>query len=87
MKAAVLRKPGTPLAVEEVELEQPRVGEVLVRVQASGVCHSDLHYMTGDLSAPLPVVPGREGVGIVEQVGSNESFEAMKSGSTGRSII
>ncbi|MDQ1513274.1 MAG: alcohol dehydrogenase, partial [Microbacteriaceae bacterium] len=51
MRAAVLRETGRPLAVEDVELDAPQAGEVLVRIEAAGVCHSDLHYMTGDLAA------------------------------------
>jgi Zn-dependent alcohol dehydrogenase len=69
VKAAVLRETGAPLSVEDVELEAPRAGEVLVRIEAAGVCHSDLHYMTGDLPAKLPIVVGHEGAGIVEALG------------------
>ena len=61
MLAAVLHEPGTPLALEDLELEPPRAGELQVRVEAAGVCHSDHHYMTGDLRVPLPVVVGHEG--------------------------
>ena len=69
MKAAVLREIGAPLRLEDVELDEPKPGEVLVRIEAAGVCHSDLHYMTGDLQARLPLVVGHEGAGIVEAVG------------------
>ena len=69
MRAAVLRAVGEPLSVEDVELDAPGPGEVLVRIEAAGVCHSDLHYMTGDLAARLPVVVGHEGAGIVEALG------------------
>jgi Zn-dependent alcohol dehydrogenase len=69
MRAAVLRQIGVPLRLEDVELDQPRAGEVQVRIEAAGVCHSDLHYMTGDLHAKLPLVVGHEGAGIVEAVG------------------
>jgi Zn-dependent alcohol dehydrogenase len=69
MRAAVLRETGSPLSLEEVQLDEPRAGEVLVRIEAAGVCHSDLHYMTGDLAAKLPLVVGHEGAGIVEAVG------------------
>lgn len=69
MRAAVLRAVGQPMVVEDVDLEAPRAGEVRVRVLAAGVCHSDLHYMTGDLSCRLPVVLGHEGAGRVEEVG------------------
>ena len=61
MRAAVLHAPGEPLRLEEVRLAGPRQGELLVRVQAAGVCHSDLHYMTGDLTCRLPAVPRARG--------------------------
>ncbi len=69
MRAAVLRQTGAPLQLEDVELDEPMAGEVLVRIEAAGVCHSDLHYMLGDLPAKLPIVVGHEGAGIVEAVG------------------
>ncbi len=69
MRAAVLSEPGQPLQVEDLSLAEPRTGEVRVRVEAAGVCHTDLHYMNGDLVCSLPVVPGHEGAGIVEEVG------------------
>jgi Zn-dependent alcohol dehydrogenase len=69
MRAAVLHQPGEPLRIEELELDDPRAGEVRVRVAAAGVCHSDHHYMTGDLPCKLPIVVGHEGAGVVEQVG------------------
>ena len=70
VRAAVLHEVGAPLRVEDLELEPPRAGEVQVRVDAAGVCHSDHHYMTGDLRCPLPVVVGHEGAGEVEAVGA-----------------
>ncbi len=69
MKAAILYEAKTPLKVEDVELEAPQRGEVLVRIAAAGVCHSDYHYMVGALSTPLPAVLGHEGAGVVEGVG------------------
>jgi Zn-dependent alcohol dehydrogenase len=69
MKAAVLREAGQRMTIEDVDLDAPRAGEVEVRVQAAGVCHSDLHYMTGDLPTRLPIVLGHEGAGVVERVG------------------
>lgn len=69
MRAVVLLEPGTPPAIEEVELAAPRRGELVVRIEAAGVCHSDYHYMTGELVAPLPLVLGHEGCGVVEQIG------------------
>lgn len=69
--AALLLEPGTPLVVEEIELDEPREHEVLVRVAAAGVCHSDLHLADGVLGdGRWPIVLGHEGAGIVERVGS-----------------
>lgn len=73
MRAVVLRAPGRAPEVEEVELAAPGPGELLVRIEAAGVCHSDYHYMTGDLAAPLPLVLGHEGAGIVEEAGPGVS--------------
>jgi propanol-preferring alcohol dehydrogenase len=71
MKAAVVRKFGEPLAVEEVETPRPQAGEILVKVAASGVCHTDLHAAHGDwpVKPNLPFIPGHEGVGHVAAVG------------------
>jgi aryl-alcohol dehydrogenase len=68
--AAVARQQGEPLSVEDVELETPREHEILVRVVATGVCHTDLVVLAGHLPTPFPVVLGHEGAGVVEQVGS-----------------
>lgn len=69
IKAAVFHQPHTPFQIETVDLEPPRAGEVLVKVAAVGVCHSDWHLMTGATRHATPVVPGHEGAGIVEAVG------------------
>jgi S-(hydroxymethyl)glutathione dehydrogenase / alcohol dehydrogenase len=69
MRAAVLYEFNAPLVVEELELDPPKAGEVLVRLAASGVCHSDLHVVQGIHPTELPVVLGHEGAGIVEEVG------------------
>jgi len=69
IRAAVLREFGQPLVVEELELDPPKAGEVLVRMAASGVCHSDLHVAQGIHPTSLPVVLGHEGAGVVEEVG------------------
>ncbi len=69
MKAAVLYEAGKPMKVEQVELDPPKDHEVLVRVQAAGICRSDLHFMRGEAIIPLPAVLGHEGAGLVEQVG------------------
>jgi len=69
VRAAILEAPATDLVVEHIECQQPQAGEVLVRIAASGVCHSDLHVLHGTQSSPLPVVLGHEGAGVVEAVG------------------
>ena len=70
MRAAVLEQFGQPLAVQEVELAEPNAGEVLVRLHACGVCHTDLYTASGaDPSGYTPTVLGHEGAGVVERVG------------------
>src|SRR5213083_2251714 len=70
MRAAVLEEFGEPLSVQEVELAEPRAGEVLVRLVACGVCHTDLYTASGaDPSGYAPTVLGHEGAGVVERVG------------------
>ena len=68
-RAAVVRERGL-LAIEEVRLAPPEQDEVLVRIHAAGVCHSDLHALRGELRAEPPLVLGHEGAGVVEAVGS-----------------
>ncbi len=71
-KAAILRARNTPWSVEEIELDPPKAGEVLVKMVASGMCHSDEHLLTGDLAGVTPEPPligGHEGAGIVLEVG------------------
>lgn len=77
-KAMVMYETGKPMVLEELELDQPGPGEVLMRIEATGVCHSDAHYLTGDLIAKTPIVLGHEGAGIVEAVG--EGVTAFKPG-------
>src|ERR1044072_7154512 len=70
MRAAVLEEFGKPLNVQEIELADPRPGEVLVRLVACGVCHTDLYTASGaDPSGYAPAVLGHEGAGVVERVG------------------
>ncbi len=70
MRAVVLQEPGQPVAVEDVVLDPPRAGEVRVRIQASGVCHSDLHVRDGEWPRPGPFVIGHEGAGVIEALGA-----------------
>jgi aryl-alcohol dehydrogenase len=67
--AAVLRETGAPLSLERVALEEPRPGEVRVRLVSSGVCHTDLGVIATAVAEQLPVVLGHEGAGVVEAVG------------------
>ncbi|MDR5865483.1 alcohol dehydrogenase AdhP [Halomonas koreensis] len=80
MQAAVVRSFGEPLSLEEVEVPRPGRGEILVRVAASGVCHTDLHAAHGDwpVKPEPPFIPGHEGVGQVAAVG--EGVTHLKEG-------
>jgi S-(hydroxymethyl)glutathione dehydrogenase/alcohol dehydrogenase len=71
MKAALLHQPGTPLALEDVTVSNPRPREVLIRTRACGACHSDLHFIDGAYPTPLPALPGHEAAGVVEAVGDD----------------
>jgi len=73
MRAVILEQPGLPTRVEDLVLGAPRAGEVLVRIAASGVCHSDLHVRDADWERPGPIVLGHEGAGYVEAVGPGVS--------------
>jgi len=68
-RGAVLERVGAPLVVSELELAPPGPGEVLVRIHASGVCHSDMNAIDGTAETPCPVVLGHEGGGVVERLG------------------
>jgi S-(hydroxymethyl)glutathione dehydrogenase / alcohol dehydrogenase len=71
IRAALLEEFGAPLVVAEVDLAEPKAGEVLVRLEACGVCHTDLYTASGaDTSGYAPTVLGHEGAGIVEAVGA-----------------
>ncbi len=69
VRAAVLEEVGRPVAIADLDLIEPRAGEVRVRMLASGVCHSDLHVRDGEWDRPTPIVMGHEGAGVVEAVG------------------
>jgi S-(hydroxymethyl)glutathione dehydrogenase/alcohol dehydrogenase len=74
IKAAVLEQFGAPLEVQEIDLAEPRAGEVLVRLVACGVCHTDMYTASGaDPSGYAPAVLGHEGAGVVERVGEGVS--------------
>ena len=80
MQAAVLREVNLPLEVEEVQVDAPGPREVLVRTGASGVCHSDLHYVEGSYSIPKPAILGHEAAGTIEAVGDQVTY--LKPGDT-----
>ena len=83
VKAAVAWEPGKPLEVGEVDLEGPRQGEVLVRLAATGICHTDAYTLSGkDPEGLFPVVLGHEGAGVVEEVG-----QGVTSVATGDHVI
>ena len=73
MKAAVVHQFGKPLTIEEVPIPTPKSGEILIKIIANGVCHTDLHAAQGDwpVKPKLPFIPGHEGAGIVADVGAN----------------
>lgn len=79
VKAAVAWGPNQPLSIETVDLEAPKKGEVLVRIVASGVCHTDAYTLSGvDPEGIFPVILGHEGAGVVEEVG--EGVTSLKKG-------
>lgn len=69
MKAAVVRAFDQPLAIEEVPVPRPGAGDVLVKIEACGVCHTDLHYREGGIGDDYPYLLGHEAAGVVEAVG------------------
>ena len=69
MQAAVMRANNAPLEIEEIEIDDPGPGEVLLKTAASGICHSDLSVIEGGLPFPPPTVLGHEPAGVVEAVG------------------
>ncbi len=74
MKAAVFHGPDQPLTIEQVDIDEPKEREVVVRTVASGVCHSDLHFVDGLYMWPTPAILGHEAAGVVEKVGSQVSY-------------
>jgi S-(hydroxymethyl)glutathione dehydrogenase/alcohol dehydrogenase len=74
MKAAVFHGANKPLTVEQIDIDEPREHEVLVRTVATGVCHSDLHFAEGLWPHPAPAVLGHEGAGIVEKAGKGVTY-------------
>ena len=82
MKAAVLSEVGGQLAIEDIPQPHPKAGEVLVKVTACGVCHTDLHVIKGEVKFPVPCVLGHEISGVVAEVGPE-----VKTTQTGESVV
>ncbi|MCK9517703.1 MAG: Zn-dependent alcohol dehydrogenase [Dehalococcoidia bacterium] len=74
MKAAIFHGPQQPLTIEQVEIDKPGPHEIVVRTVASGVCHSDLHFVDGLYPYPAPAILGHEAAGIVEEVGEQVTY-------------
>lgn len=74
MKAAVFQEANKPLTIEDVDIIDPRAGEVLVRNKCSGVCHSDLHFIDGLWQLPMSCVLGHEAAGVVEAIGEGVTY-------------
>jgi len=74
VKAAIFHGPNQPLTIEQVEIDSPGPHEVKVRTMASGVCHSDLHFVDGLYPYPAPAILGHEAAGIVEEVGDQVEY-------------
>ena len=68
-QAAILWGQNEDWKIETIELDPPKAGEVLVKLAASGMCHSDEHFRTGDLGGIYPIIGGHEGAGVIEEVG------------------
>src|SRR6202167_5622069 len=74
MKAAIFNGPNQPLKIENVDIDEPQDREVRVKVVASGVCHSDLHFVDGLYMWPSPAILGHEAAGVVEKVGKQVTY-------------
>lgn len=79
MEAAVVTEFGRPLELKQVPVPEPGPGQALVRIEASGVCHTDIHAARGDwpVKPPLPFIPGHEGIGVIEALGPGEHFHSI----------
>ena len=76
-QAAILHHVGAPITIATLDLGPPRAGEVLVRIAAAGVCHSDWHLVSGATQHPLPAVLGHEGAGVVAAAGPDVTAVAV----------
>src|SRR3990170_691679 len=74
MKAALFHGPHQQLTIEQIDIDKPMAREIVVKTIASGVCHSDLHFVEGLYPFPAPAVLGHEAAGVVEEVGEHVSY-------------
>ncbi len=86
IRAAIFHGPNTPFSIETLDLAEPKEGEALVQIKATGVCHSDWHLMTGATKHPVPCVPGHEGAGIVVAFGSSRGGAAGPTSSSSLAV-
>src|SRR5664279_3447847 len=79
MKAAVVTDFRSPLSISDVEVPEPGVHDVLVRIESSGLCHTDIHAARGDwpVKPTPPFIPGHEGVGVIERLGSSVTSRSV----------
>lgn len=80
MRAAVLREPGKGLGVETIRTPRPKAGEVLMKIAACGLCHSDLHVISGAIAFPSPAVLGHEVAGTIVELGPGNEFSNLHVG-------
>ena len=80
MRAAVLRDPAEGLRIEQIRTPRPKEGEVLVKVSACGMCHSDLHVLGGAIAFPKPCVLGHEVAGEIVEVGPHNEYSKLAVG-------
>jgi aryl-alcohol dehydrogenase len=75
--AAVLREPNGAFGIESVDIDAPAAGELLVRIEAVGICHTDMVFASGAMGTPFPLILGHEGAGVVEAVGEGVTKAAV----------
>jgi threonine dehydrogenase-like Zn-dependent dehydrogenase len=85
--AAVLSAIDAPLEVEELELREPRDGEVVVAVEYGGICGTDVHLCAGDLPIPVPLVLGHEGIGVIDEAGAGARLSDGSAATAGRRVM
>jgi S-(hydroxymethyl)glutathione dehydrogenase/alcohol dehydrogenase len=86
-RAAVLHAPQTPLKVEPIRADALKAGDVLVKIKAAGLCHTDLEVIEGSLRYPMPIVLGHEAAGVVEEVGREASGVAASGPKIGDHVV